>query len=256
MSRSSSSAISQTTASRSHNRYPALIILSISFLLLLRQSFATAVSSRATFSKKSNYVGHEYLWYLLIATPEILAVILYSYPGLVPHWREPRNHDVERSDSDSDTPSCSGNRDAREVLWNHDLLWSLVQVDMRLPRVDLWTGLQELANWDFFSLINWPRAIRLRMAQTSKSMWRLVCFIKHMIWRESELWFFWVFFDLYVRFYYMGSLLTLSIRRKVSHETRNRALAPSFLRCTEKPSELPDHLNFLSVWQRITFTAH
>jgi hypothetical protein len=116
MSRSSSSAISQTTASRSHNRYPALIILSISFLLLLRQSFATAVSSRATLSKKSNYVGHEYLWYLLIATPEILAVILYSYPGLVPHWREPRNHDVERSDSDSDTPSCSGNRDAREVL--------------------------------------------------------------------------------------------------------------------------------------------
>jgi len=58
------------------------ILLLVSVLLLVREAFATATINNA---QKQNT---ENLWYPLIALPEILAVILYATPGLVPRRNE------------------------------------------------------------------------------------------------------------------------------------------------------------------------
>jgi hypothetical protein len=57
------------------------ILLLVSLLLLVREAFATATINNLA---KQNT---EHLWYPLIALPEIIAVVLYATPGLVP----PRN---------------------------------------------------------------------------------------------------------------------------------------------------------------------
>ena len=58
------------------------ILLLVSLLLLVREAFATATISN---SLKQN---NEHLWYPLIALPEIIAVVLYATPGLVPRRNE------------------------------------------------------------------------------------------------------------------------------------------------------------------------
>ncbi|KAG6902072.1 hypothetical protein C0995_004770 [Termitomyces sp. Mi166 len=59
-------------------RFQPWILLLISLLLLVREGFAMATVN--DFQKATN----ERLWYPLIAMPEILAVALFSIPGLVP----------------------------------------------------------------------------------------------------------------------------------------------------------------------------
>ncbi|TFK68652.1 hypothetical protein BDN72DRAFT_841538 [Pluteus cervinus] len=54
------------------------ILCAISVLLLIREAFAVATVGNIAKS------GNEHLWYPLVAVPEILAVILYAAPGLVP----------------------------------------------------------------------------------------------------------------------------------------------------------------------------
>ena len=56
------------------------ILLAISLLLLVRQAFVTATMTPRTRSKQFN----EHFWYPLVAAPELLAVLLYTTPGLVP----------------------------------------------------------------------------------------------------------------------------------------------------------------------------
>ncbi|KAF8162620.1 hypothetical protein B0H34DRAFT_692095 [Crassisporium funariophilum] len=58
------------------------ILVLISLLLLIREAFSTATMTN---TRKQN---NEHLWYPLIAVPEILAVILYSTPDLVPRRDE------------------------------------------------------------------------------------------------------------------------------------------------------------------------
>lgn len=66
------------------------ILLVVSLLLLLREIFATATVTNAT--KQEN----EHFWYPLISLPEILVVLLYTIPGLVPRRDElPGNSPVE-----------------------------------------------------------------------------------------------------------------------------------------------------------------
>ncbi|PPQ91306.1 hypothetical protein CVT25_006600 [Psilocybe cyanescens] len=59
-------------------KHGVMILLAISALLLVREAFSAATMSNST--KQDN----EHLWYPLLAVPEILAVILYATPGLVP----------------------------------------------------------------------------------------------------------------------------------------------------------------------------
>ncbi|KAH0584681.1 hypothetical protein J132_03204 [Termitomyces sp. J132] len=63
-------------------RFQPYILLLISLLLLVREGFAMVTVN--DFQKANN----ERLWYPLIAMPEILAVALFSIPGLVPGKRE------------------------------------------------------------------------------------------------------------------------------------------------------------------------
>jgi hypothetical protein len=66
------------------------ILLVVSLLLLLREIFATTTVTNAT--KQEN----EHFWYPLISLPEILVVLLYTIPGLVPRRDElPENSPVE-----------------------------------------------------------------------------------------------------------------------------------------------------------------
>ena len=60
-------------------KYGIYILYIISLLLLVRESFSMATVSN-TFKQ-----NNEHFWYPLVALPEILAVILFSTPGLVPH---------------------------------------------------------------------------------------------------------------------------------------------------------------------------
>ncbi|KAH9483427.1 hypothetical protein JR316_0002894 [Psilocybe cubensis] len=59
-------------------KHGLIILLGISALLLVREGFSLATISSST--KQDN----EHLWYPLLALPEILAVVLYATPGLVP----------------------------------------------------------------------------------------------------------------------------------------------------------------------------
>ncbi|KAK0455284.1 uncharacterized protein EV420DRAFT_1621459 [Desarmillaria tabescens] len=59
-------------------RHGAFILCAISLLLLVREAFMIATIND---SKKE---ADEHFWYPLVAIPEILAVLLYCAPGLVP----------------------------------------------------------------------------------------------------------------------------------------------------------------------------
>ncbi|TFK35428.1 hypothetical protein BDQ12DRAFT_655543 [Crucibulum laeve] len=54
------------------------ILVAISLLLLIREAFS--VATIGNLAKQNN----EHFWYPLLALPEILAVVLYATPGLVP----------------------------------------------------------------------------------------------------------------------------------------------------------------------------
>ncbi|KAG6909394.1 hypothetical protein DXG01_000695 [Tephrocybe rancida] len=64
------------------------ILCGIALFLLVREVFATATLGSA--SKQNN----EHLWYPLYALPEILAVMLYATPGLVPPRSELTNQAI------------------------------------------------------------------------------------------------------------------------------------------------------------------
>jgi hypothetical protein len=59
-------------------KYGIYLLLFISLLLLIREAFATATTINLT--KQNN----EHFWYPLVALPEVLAVILYTIPDLIP----------------------------------------------------------------------------------------------------------------------------------------------------------------------------
>jgi len=61
-------------------KHGGFILMAVSLLLLVRQAFVTATMTPHTRSKQFN----EHFWYPLVAAPEILAVLLYTTPGLVP----------------------------------------------------------------------------------------------------------------------------------------------------------------------------
>ncbi|KAF9463434.1 hypothetical protein BDZ94DRAFT_611186 [Collybia nuda] len=63
-------------------KYGMYILLLISVLLLIREAFATATMN--DLSKQNN----EHFWYPLVALPEVLAVLLYTTPGLIPSRAE------------------------------------------------------------------------------------------------------------------------------------------------------------------------
>jgi hypothetical protein len=58
--------------------YGAYVLCVIAFLLLIREIFS--VATIGNLAKQDN----EHLWYPLSALPEIIAVILYATPDLVP----------------------------------------------------------------------------------------------------------------------------------------------------------------------------
>ena len=70
-------------------RYGNFILLIISFLLIIREVFSVATVTNA--AKQDN----EHLWYPFIALPEILVVMLYVTPGLVPKRDELQQHSTE-----------------------------------------------------------------------------------------------------------------------------------------------------------------
>ena len=68
-------------------RFGNHILLVISFLLIIREVFLVATVNMDT--QDSNY---EHFLYPLISLPEILVVILYITPGLVPRREELQQH--------------------------------------------------------------------------------------------------------------------------------------------------------------------
>ncbi|KAJ3979580.1 hypothetical protein F5890DRAFT_1569317 [Lentinula detonsa] len=66
------------TSSSFGGRHASWIFGCISILLLIREIFTTATIN--SFSKANN----EHFWYPLVAVPELLCVILYLIPGVVP----------------------------------------------------------------------------------------------------------------------------------------------------------------------------
>lgn len=63
-------------------RYGIYILVFIAVLLMIREIFTAAtLGSQAKFN-------NEHFWYPLIAVPELLAVLCYSTPDLVPRRRE------------------------------------------------------------------------------------------------------------------------------------------------------------------------
>ncbi|KAJ3869916.1 hypothetical protein EV359DRAFT_29024 [Lentinula novae-zelandiae] len=65
-------------------RHGVLIFMLIAILLLLREIFIVATIGST--AKQNN----EHLWYPLVALPELLCIILYAVPGLIP----PKRNDV------------------------------------------------------------------------------------------------------------------------------------------------------------------
>jgi hypothetical protein len=63
-------------------RHGIFLLAPIMICLLIREAFATATI------KNSAQSGKEALWYPLSALPEILAVVLFTAPGLVPSKAE------------------------------------------------------------------------------------------------------------------------------------------------------------------------
>ena len=67
-------------------RFGNHILLVISLLLVIREVFSIATV------KKTRKQYDEHLWYPLISLPEVLIVILYITPGLVPRREELQQH--------------------------------------------------------------------------------------------------------------------------------------------------------------------
>ena len=67
-------------------RFGNHILLVISLLLIIREVFSIATV------KKTRKQYDEHLWYPLISLPEVLIVILYITPGLVPRREELQQH--------------------------------------------------------------------------------------------------------------------------------------------------------------------
>lgn len=67
-------------------RYGNYILLLISVMLVIRECFSAATVTNA--AKQNN----EHFWYPLIALPEIIVVIFYTTPGLVPKRAELQAH--------------------------------------------------------------------------------------------------------------------------------------------------------------------
>jgi len=63
-------------------KHGIFILVVISILLLIREAFTAATMAN------TSKLYQENLWYPLLATPEVLAVMLYSIPGLVPSKNE------------------------------------------------------------------------------------------------------------------------------------------------------------------------
>ena len=84
-------------------RYGDYILLIISLLLLIREIFSIATVNNA--AKQDN----EHLWYPLIALPEILVIIFYLTPGLVPRRDELIEYAVAHI-----TPEVGGRRDRND----------------------------------------------------------------------------------------------------------------------------------------------
>ncbi|KAJ3773176.1 hypothetical protein FB446DRAFT_845028 [Lentinula raphanica] len=70
-----------SSLSKFGSTHAPLILTTISLLLLIREIFTVATIDQ--FSKATN----EHYWYPLVALPEILCVVLYTVPGMIP----PRN---------------------------------------------------------------------------------------------------------------------------------------------------------------------
>ena len=73
-------------------RFGNHILLIISFLLIIREVFSVATVNNA--AKQDN----ERFWYPLISLPEILVVMLYITPGLVPRRDELRQQQTTSED--------------------------------------------------------------------------------------------------------------------------------------------------------------
>jgi hypothetical protein len=80
------------TDGRVGDRHGILFLLAIVLLLLEREVFSTATLwvTRAAVNEK--------LWYPLVALPELLAVLLFAVPGLVPSRR--RLRDAQATDEE------------------------------------------------------------------------------------------------------------------------------------------------------------
>ncbi|KAG6884676.1 hypothetical protein C0993_009019 [Termitomyces sp. T159_Od127] len=59
-------------------RYGTQILMGISILLFIRELYDTATA------QDRSRANNEHLWYPLLALPEILAVLLFAIPGLIP----------------------------------------------------------------------------------------------------------------------------------------------------------------------------
>ncbi|KAI0821015.1 hypothetical protein BC629DRAFT_1587347 [Irpex lacteus] len=94
----------RSVAGKLGNRYGLYFLTAIGLLCLVRESFFVATASNTT--KQNN----AHLYYPLGALPELLAVCLFSIPGLVPSRKEIANREM---DSESMELTGSGGRRLR-----------------------------------------------------------------------------------------------------------------------------------------------
>ncbi|KIP08657.1 hypothetical protein PHLGIDRAFT_103999 [Phlebiopsis gigantea 11061_1 CR5-6] len=87
-------------------QYRVLVLLAIAFLCLTRESFYAATA------KDSVKQNNAHLWYPLSALPELLAVMLFAAPGLVPSRRE-------LAEATANKRSGSGSHDAELQHLSH-----------------------------------------------------------------------------------------------------------------------------------------
>ncbi|KAF5317993.1 hypothetical protein D9619_012058 [Psilocybe cf. subviscida] len=93
----------QSAATNFGSRYTMPLLIAVTSLLLIRQTFAMVTVNDSVTQNKENY------WYPLITVPELLAVLLYAIPGLVPRTTQPEGskeqQDIETQNSSSRTQS-------------------------------------------------------------------------------------------------------------------------------------------------------
>jgi len=81
-------------------RYGNYILLTISLLLIIREVFSVATVKNA--AKQDN----EHFWYPLLALPEVIVVILYLTPGLVPRRDELQQRSAAQTPTQEKTESA------------------------------------------------------------------------------------------------------------------------------------------------------